>query len=354
MSDRGSPADHADQGLDQSPPADAPATDQPAAPAEPSQPTDGSDAKQPAASSPAEGATKAAAKPTLADVVKSAVEGKEPQGKSPAPVKDGKEKVEPVLTDAEKAQQAEETKRLHNHPRWQEMTGQNRQLKEQVQSLTPDAEQFRKIDTFMRENNLTPDEVGEGFIIMAMLKNNDPRILQKLDDARARAALALGEALPADIQAKVDTGEISEAVAKEMSKQRASVTRQERQLADREAADLNRQRSENAQRLANAQGAAVSAWEAEARKTDPDFAKKEPAIERYARALMQKNGFPRTPEDAVALMKVAKEEVDRDFSAAIPPKAPVRRQPIAPSSNGAKPVPKTLREAIEQAARAPV
>lgn len=356
MSDRGSPSDHADQGADKSPAVDAPATDQPAASPETSKPEDGKKDANPAASSPAEGAKEAAPKPTLADVVKSAVEGKGAQGSPPDPAKDGKDKPDPAAAAAPekdkdgKPKQDDSKLPFHNHPRFQEMKTQNSELRQQVQTLTPDAEQFRKIDTFMRENQLTPDEVGELFIVGAMAKNGDARCLQKIDEFRNRVALAIGEAMPDDIKAKVESGEVSEAAGKQMAKDRAMAKAGERQLADRDAKDANRQRHDAAVQLANAQSAAVGAWETEARKLDPDFAKKEPAIERYARALMQKDGFPDTPEKAVALMRTAHEEVNRDFAAAIPPKAPVTRAPIAPSSNGAKPVPKTLREAIEQAA----
>jgi hypothetical protein len=357
MSDRGSPADHTDDGKDKSPAVDAPATDQPAASPETPSPEDGNKDAKPADSSPAEGA-KEAAKPTLADVVKSALEGKSEQGKPPDPAKDGKDKPDPAATaaapekdkDGKPVKQDDSKLPFHNHPRFQEMKTQNNQLRDQVQTLTPDADQFRKIDTFMRENSLTPDEVGEGFILMAMAKNGDARVLQKLDDFRNKVALAIGEALPDDVKAKVESGEISEAAGKQMAKDRATVKANERQLADRDAKDTNRQRHDAAVQLANAQSAAVGAWEAEARKLDPDFAKKEPAIERYARALMQRDGFPDTPEKAVTLMKTAYEEYNRDIAALIPAKAPVSRVPIAPSSNGAKPVPKNLREAIEQAA----
>jgi hypothetical protein len=83
---------------------------------------------------------------------------------------------------------------------------------------------------------------------------------------------------------------------------------------------------------------------------DPDFAKKEKSIARYARALMQERGTPRTATEAVALIKEAYAEVNSDFAAALPAKEPVRRAPIAPSTNGAKAAPKTLLEAVRLAA----
>jgi hypothetical protein len=352
MSDRGSPADHTTQ-PDATPQADAPAS----AP-QPDAASDGGtkDDKSPAASSAAEGAKKDEPKPTLLDVIKTAAEAKPDQGKSPDPAKDGKDKVDPAPKDAAtdkdgKPVAPDDTKLpFNNHPRWKEVTGQNRDLKAQVETLTPDAEQYRTINSFMSLHHLTPDEVGEGFITMAMAKNGDPRVLQRLDDFRAKIAMAIGEAIPADIQAKVDSGEISEDAAKELSKARAHLKVSERDKADRDAADANAKVAAAREQLAAKQATVVTAWDAEQRKLDPDFAKKENAIARYARALMQEHGPPPTEAAAVELMKAAYAQVNRDFAAAIPPKKEIMRTPIAPSSNGAKPVPKTLAEAVRQAA----
>ena len=348
MSERGSPTDHTDTGTDQ-PFVEGQASSSTDAP----DLQDGQDAKDTSdGSSPAAGARKEEApKPTLADVVKTAAEKPDPSGKSPTPAKAGPEKIE--LVDPAKSKPAEQDDSklsFHNHPRWHEVKAQVRTLQGQVENLTLDADQFRKIDGFMREHKLTPEEVGEGFIIMAMAKNGDSRVLQKLDEFRSRVALAIGEALPPDIQAKVESGEMSEAAAKDLAKARASATVSERRIAEREAADINARAVQAETNLRNAQAATVTGWEIEQRKLDPDFAAKENAVARYARALMQEHGDPRTVEQAMALVKMAYDQVSRDFRAAIPQRAPVRRAPIASSSNGAQPPPKTLLEAITRAA----
>jgi hypothetical protein len=351
MSDRGSPTDHATTEIP-TPESDAPAS---AAPTDDGK-SDGQDAKlsTDAPSASDKGATKEdAPKATLADVVRAAAELPDPQGSSPVPAKDGKDKDDPAPSDPTKVkpdEQDDSKLSFHQHPRWQEVTGQNRQLRTEVETLKPDAEQFRKINSFMEEHQLTPDEVGELFIVGAMAKAGDARALAKIDEFRNKLALAIGEVLPDDIQAKLDTGEISEGAAKELAKTRATAAITERQLADRTSADADAQRARNLENLRNAQALAVSEWDAGMRKTDPDFAKKENAIARYAKALMQEHGAPPTPQDAVALIKAAYAQVNKDFAAAMPAKQPVQRGPIASSSNGAKAQPKTLREAIEQAA----
>ena len=298
------------------------------------------------------GATKVQPKPTLHDVLKVAASLDE-NGKPPAPANDGKVEavIDPNAPVVEKteAQKAEDDAKLpfHKHPRWMEVTGQNKTLQEKVATLEPAATQFGKITEFMQTHNLTHEETGEGFIIMAMLKAGDPRGLAKLDEYRDKLATALGEKIPADIQAQIDSGAINEEAGKELSKARAGKTKSDADAATLRDANSAREKTDAATRLANECQAGVTAWDREARKTDPDFAKKESAISRYSRALMQEKGFPKTAAAAVAIVKEAYAQVNKDFAAALPQKTPVTHVASAPSSHGAKPAPKTLAQAVK-------
>lgn len=291
-------------------------------------------------------------KPTLADVIKTGLELNE-EGKSPAPAKDGSapEGGDPAAAKAGDDAKPQDDKDLpfHNHPRWKEVTGQNKELTAKVATLEPKAQELDKITEFMTANNLSHNEVGEGFVIMAMAKAGDPRVLQRLDDFRNKVALAIGEAVPEDIQAKIDSGEITEAAGKELAKARANTSRLEADNTRRQQQDQQRTERDAAERLANECQTAVTNWETETRKTDPDFAKKESAIERYARALMQQKGAPKNSDEAVALMKAAYTEVNKDFGSFAPQKQPVSRIPTAPSSNGASEKPKSLIDAVSKA-----
>lgn len=357
MSDRGSPSAHTgadNSNADGSTPAGVvPAADAAA-------PVSG-DANLSADAPSASGdqvANKDAKKPTLAEVIKTAAElPDDTSGKSTAPAKDGTDKVvDPladegaVKTDAEKSAEADKALPFHNHPRWKEVTGQNKQLSEQVATLTPHAEQFRTIQTFMDTNHLNHEEVGEGFVIMAMAKNGDPRVLQRLDDFRNKVALAIGEKLPDDIQAQVDSGAITEASAKELSMARAKLKVTGDEDARRTEAERVRTEEKTATDHRVACQDATNVWMETVRKSDPDIAKKESAIARYSRALMLEQGFPKTAEAAVALAKTAYAQVNRDFADAMPAKVPSKHVPSAPSSNGAIKKPGSLLDVVRQAA----
>ncbi len=354
MSDRGSPSDrteNVDANVDGGAPAGAPA----AASADASGSGDANLSAAPSSGDGEQGAKEAAPKPTLADVIKTAAElpAADATGKSPDPAKDGKDKVEGAADGAQPGDKAEaDDSKLpfHNHPRWKEVIGQNKTLTDRVSTLEPDANEFGKIKNFMTEKNLTHEEVGEGFIIMAMLKNGDPRGLQKLDEYRDKLAEVLGEKIPKDIQDQIDSGAITEDAGKELSRTRAGKAKSDADLARVSEANTERDNKEAAERSANEFNSAVNGWAVEAKKTDPDFAKKEPAIARYAHALMLERGHPTTRDEAVKLVKDAYKEVNETFAAALPQKEASRHVPIAPSNNGAKPAPKNLGDVVRQAA----
>lgn len=322
-------------------------------------PVSGDANSQPPASSADsdQGANKDAKKPTLAEVIKTAAEQDNASGTSPAPAKDGKDnKVEgdgadtQAKADGEKAETDDSKLPFHNHPRWKEVIGQNKDLTTKVATLEPAAQQFGKIETFMQEHSLTHEEVGEGFIIMAMAKAGDPRVLQKLDDFRSKVALAIGEELPDDIKSQVESGAITDEAGKELARSRARLKVSETRDAARTEADQRRADQEQATTLANECKVAVTSWEEGIRKTDPDFAKKEKAVTRYAQAIMRERGFPKTKDDAVQIVKDAYAEVNSTFVSNLPQKQPVSRVPAAPSTNGAKTKPGSLLEAVTQAA----
>lgn len=353
MSGTGSPADQQDKVIDT---ANADAQASANADAKSDTPASG-DANLSADASSASGEktpdAKDAPKATLADVVKTAAEANG-EGKSSTPANDGKAKPEgtpdPAKADAPHDPKDDEKLPFHNHPRWKQVIGENADYRKKLETIAPQAEQFEKIQSFMDQHHLSHDEVGELFVVGAMAKAGDPRALERIDAYRDRLATAIGEKLPQDIQDKVDSGEITEAAGKELSRLRA---KDARATADadrtRQQSEEDRQRQAASDHAAACQAATVR-WETEARKTDPDFSKKENAIARYSRAFVQERGFPKTVDEAVQIVKDAYAEVNKDLGAIIPAKKPVSHVPSTPSSHGAKTKPKTLAEAVAQAA----
>lgn len=283
---------------------------------------------------------------SLMDVIKDVVKVEEtPQGDSSDPEDGQAKQPEEGEAEADPKPVADADLPFHNHPRWKEVLQERDALREP-------AEQYGKITAFMQATGLQPEEVAEGFEVMAMLKSGAPEDLTKALDyfERNTAELRkmLGVELPEDLRTKVDDGFISAEDATALARSRAEAEllrgQSERERQAREEAAAHAARQQAAAGVTNA----VVEWEARQKASDPDYAKKAELVELKARALMLKEGPPATPEAAVQLVEKALKEVNGLFKAAAP-----SRQPIAPMPAGKSvettPQPQNLRDVVRGA-----
>ena len=93
-------------------------------------------------------------------------------------------------------------------------------------------------------------------------------------------------------------------------------------------------------------------WEADIRTRDPDYdSRKKVLVDKWVRAEVATKGMPRTPNEALALVKRVYGEVNDHFRSLAPQKRAVR--PVQGTSVAGTPTakPKSLREAAELAIR---
>ena len=133
----------------------------------------------------------------------------------------------------------------------------------------------------------------------------------------------LGTSLPADIQQRVDDGEMTQEVARDFAR-----TRHEREMFERGQQQADQrfvQQRDQGQALQRVQ--AVDSWESEQRRTDPDFDKKWPMM-----ADLLKREAPRlqnlTPQQAVQECQQLYDQVTGWL-----------RESVAPQRRSTKPVP---------------
>lgn len=297
--------------------------------------------------------------PSLSDVIKTAA-SLDADGKSPVPAKDGsKTEAEKATEDAAKlAAETDPNKPkvedkdlpFHNHPRWKEVISERDTLKERVSKLEPDAQQYEKITSFMTQHTLSPDEVGEGFVIMAMIKAADPRALAKLDEYREKLSAAIGDVLPSDLKTQVDNGALTEEAAREVSRSRVREARATTRVAAMTQQETDRQAKDAERAALDVVVRATDDWATKKAASDPDFAKKEASLERYVKALIHDYGKPKNAADAVKLMDAAYTEVNKTFATFIPRKEAITPVPAGGSSSNARPVPKSIADAVRLAA----
>lgn len=301
-------------------------------------------------------------KRSLQDVVQDALKTDSAKKDDEAPVNpDAKPKPEEVK--AEDAEGKTEGKveedpdadiaAFKDHPRWQQMTKERDEYKAEVETLKGPAEEFGKIQNFMSQHNVPAEEVAEAMTIVAMMKNPDTvkdavtRLQALADQGRA----FLGEGIDADLQQRVDDGEISEAFAKEMTKQRATAN------ATRQAAEAAQRRAEQAtQTVTETQRASAmdqvrnraTNFLAAKQSTDPDFALKAPFLQNAIAARRAAHQGEMTPEVGEKIVAEAYDEVTKNLLAVKPKPQPTPKAPssTSPGSGSAPANPKSLQEAV--------
>lgn len=263
-----------------------------------------------------------------------------------------KDKADDAEADDKDKDVPDEQLPFGKHPRFKQVLDERRQYKERAQELEPKAAEFDKITTFMERSGLSNADVADGLRVMALIQSNPAKAREELQGLVEKLDGVIGNNIPDDLQAAVDRGEVSEDHAREISRLRAEKTRTQ-QRAETNEHQLERQRHEAAMtRHVEAVRGAVQQWEQSLIASDPDY----PAIQQWVLKeirLRAQSSPPKTPEEAVELAKQAYADT-RASLRKLQPERPERKpegvETRSGSSSAAKPEPKSLLDAVRQAA----
>lgn len=235
---------------------------------------------------------------------------------------------------------------FHEHPRWKSVLAER-------DSFKADATQYQQIQSFMEANSLLPDEVAEGYEIMALIKRGDADSIQKalawFEPRVSYLKQQLGQELPEDLQEKVDIGALDEEDAAELARLRAFNARTEQQTTEQREQSAAEQATENARAQSVKMATAVQAWEDRTKASDPDYAKKSRMVEAEVLAEITRTGKrPATEQEAEALVAKAYETVNGHFKSLLPTPRPITPSPASIAANTSA-APTSLKEAIRAA-----
>lgn len=308
---------------------------------------------------------------SLLDAVKSVV-NKGRDGESPTPGQEGAANLADAQRKSSDATKDGTTKTdtdpttgdkllpFHNHPRFQQTLRESREgkvFKQQLEALRPQAEENQQIRTFMDTNNLSGEEVGKGFVIMAAMKNDPLKARELLSGYMRQLDMAAGELLPDDLQRMVDEGSINVEAAKAMARaqfearhagmQTEVIRQQQAQQREQYAQEQQMQAQIG---LANSVNNALVSWEGSVKTSDPDYAKKQELVYEKLKAVRADSGPPGSPDEAVQRAQRAYDEVTQYLRSIMPARRSVTPTPSGESSATALPQPKTLLEVVRLAA----
>lgn len=266
-----------------------------------------------------------------------------PESQVTQPQKEGDGKL-PELTPEEEAKLP-----FHKHPRWKEVLADRDSWKTKAREFEEPAKQFQQVQEFMTKSNLTPPEVADGFMVMALMRNNPVEALPHLKRYITEIELLTGQRLPDDIQEKVESGMITEDAGKELAKARIESATSKSQL-ERITQQQTAERTATATRTVQS---AVESWEQQIKTTDPDFGRKRVLITNAIKAQLAGRQIS-SPAEAVAISQAAYEQVNKDLKSFMPqpnrsttPATP-RSSDVSTGSGNAAP-PKTALDAVKRA-----
>lgn len=255
-----------------------------------------------------------------------------------------------------------------NHARWKQVTSENRILtvaKEKneaaIKALEPKAQTYDELSNWLSQQNLGKDEFANILSIGAAVRNDPFVAYEKLKPIMEQLEAIVGQRLPADLQAKVDSGVVDEQTARDLARARSEAAmhksaresmeeRGARERESREAAELQG----HAETIVQGIVTHVNSWASR----DPDAAKIRPFVEEAIELELRKRDAtstaPRDVQEATAIVDAVVKAVKGRFRSVMPtPQA--RDGSILPvgwaSTTGASPVPQSSLEAARAALR---
>lgn len=235
------------------------------------------------------------------------------------------------------------------------LSSQVKEKSEEIEQLRPEVEAYRELMSSTKDAGLTDTEVSTGLEIMRQVKLNPAKAAEMLAPYVQELRQQLGMDLPDDIRQLVATGQLSQAHAQELSRQRATARlSQEQATRSTEALTAERQRSAEAEAQRQMQSA-LHQWDTNWQSTDPDYERMAPFVaDRFQTLVAAAIRGPNPPKDAAAVVAIA-EQARKDVAASMgafaKPKAPTNQQPQPGSrSSEPKPEPQSMLEAIKQGA----
>jgi hypothetical protein len=244
------------------------------------------------------------------------------------------------------------------HPRWQKMVAARNEYREkasayssEIEALRPKADEYGLIEQYMQNNGLAPDEVIDGFKIMALMKHDPAAAREQLLVHLNRLDTFLGHALPDDLQRQVDEGYVTEDLAHELASRRQQEQRLRQETLGYQKVLEQQQVQQTDTQQRQAMSAAVGQWEAQVKQRDPDYATKEPFVLDRLKVLRTQYRV-QSPEQAVQLAQMAYDQASKQLRGLVRKpevKANGAGQRTA-ASTAAKPDPRSFEEACLQAA----
>lgn len=243
---------------------------------------------------------------------------------------------------------------FHKHPRFRKLLEDHNKYRGLAQQYAQGAQEFAKYQHFVQNDLGLSEKEFTGLLALGYMSKHDPSglyaILKPMLD---ELAVQVGEALPAELQARVDSGDLDLESAKEIAKLAAGKTLAE-QKAKQTVQSVEQTREQQLQRqveqVVETVRVGLNTLEAQWQKFDPDYSRKATYVRNALKVAFSEKP-PASADEAVRRAKTIKAQADKEFGSR--PK-PTIKTPVAggvQSSTAVPAKPGSLKEAIINASR---
>lgn len=279
-------------------------------------------------SSPAEGD-----KGSMLDAVKAAIKPKSdappashtPEKQAESSAEPGKDTDTPKDGEPEGEPSEDETKNwsARTQRRFRKLNSDVKARDQLIEQLNPKAQEFDRIDTFVRNAGLSAQDVQGTLQIAAQMRSDPVAAYRALVPIMAQLETTVGNVLPPHLQQRVDAGLLTQEDALAVSRSAAHASLAERQLAERNAAERDRTERETRQRQLDGSVQSVETWEQQRAARDPDWHLKQPEIRNAVRLEVAERrlanpGWIPTSEEALQITQEAEKQVAERMKRFIP------------------------------------
>lgn len=249
------------------------------------------------------------------------------------------------LTDEELNRYKPRTQR-----RMKQLLGRIDEANKKTEELQPKAEAFEKIESFARENSID-EQTMNSLITYPVMRRDKPELALQMIEKEYHELLAeTGKQLPDDLKQQVDHGYLTQQYAQELSERRAREQR-EKTRAEQEREAQQRQAQEQQKNLVGDVQSALSEWEDNWSKSDPDYrVKRDEVHEQVELELIrrqQNRNLPQNRDEAVQMVEQARKRVEERHKRLRPQKPESRHVSGGTASSEAKSKPKSMFDVID-------
>jgi hypothetical protein len=224
----------------------------------------------------------------------------------------------------------------------------------EIGTLRPKAEEYEKIENFVRESGLTNDAVAGTLQIAALIRQNPREALNRLTPIVQQLQSMVGETLPPELAQRVQQGFLTEQDARAIARSSAEAAINARRAQEAQERLQFETAARDQRQVVDSTINSVETWEANKAKTDPDWKHKSDEIaEAVETAILKKSHelgrawFP-TQQEAIELSEQALKKVNERFKRFAPRPTAINPAASGGASARSNTAPKSMLDVVRQ------